>query len=362
MNQKKPTLLIISFFFAPDKRVGALRTSYWFRELPKASGYNVKVITANPDASGEDIIYVPQVKGASKWNPIKDDGLTWKVQVREYLSRNPIDFDVVIISGSPFLHFGLTSWLKTTFGCKVILDYRDPFAINPGFNNSKLKILLKKMYERSFNRSADALITVNKYCGEIISFFHKKPNAIIQNGYDETIEPTLKPVDLKNPVFCYTGKFYFEPSPIIKALEKLKLKMYYAGIDSDKVENSEEQVENYGLVSYSEAVDLTAKCDIAIIQTFGEDFQSTTKLFDYIRCKRVILIVSNRNIERGSLHEELKGYPNVFWAKNNTESIVRAIRLIQESTYTAPDEQFCGAYSRREQMFKLVKLIDLIVK
>ena len=362
MKKEGIHVLIISFFFAPDKRVGALRTSYWHRQLPTIEGFKTSVITANPEASGENVHIVPQVAQPSKWSPIKDEGVTWKKEVRNFLSTHPIDADAVIITGSPFMHFGMAKWLKKHLNCKVILDYRDPFATNPGFNNSRLKVLVKKYYERKFNRMADALITVNKYCGIIISQFYDMPNRIVQNGYDETITPELKEIDLKNPKLCYTGKFYFDPKPIISALDTLNLTLDYAGMGGDKIHPSMQNVNNFGLIPYSQAVELTANCDIAIIQTMGEDFVSTTQIFDSIRCKRVILIVSDNYLERGSIHEELKGYPNVYWTKNDESSIMKAIAKIQQSSYIEPDQQYCNSFSRREQMNKLVELIQILIK
>lgn len=362
MKKEGIHVLIISFFFAPDKRVGALRTSYWHRQLPTIEGFKTSVITANPEASGENVYIVPQVAQPSKWSPIKDEGVTWKKEVKNFLSTHPIDADAVIITGSPFMHFGMAKWLKKHLNCKVILDYRDPFATNPGFNNSRFKVLVKKYYERKFNRMADALITVNKYCGIIISQFYDMPNRIVQNGYDETITPELKEIDLKNPKLCYTGKFYFDPKPIISALDTLNLTLDYAGMGGDKIHPSMQNVNNFGLIPYSQAVELTANSDIAIIQTMGEDFVSTTKIFDYIRCKRVILIVSDNYLERGSIHEELKGYPNVYWTKNDESSIMKAIAKIQQSSYIEPDQQYCNSFSRREQMNKLVELIQILIK
>jgi hypothetical protein len=102
---------------------------------------------------------------------------------------------------------------------------------------------------------------------------------------------------------------------------------------------------------------LIAQNDIGVIQTYGEDFQSTTKLFDYIRCKKVILIVSAKDLKRGSLNEELNTYPNVYWTKNDKQSIVEAIQIIQKSQYLEPDQEFCDSFSRRKQMQKLIELI-----
>ncbi len=351
--------MIIAFAFPPNKRVGALRANYWNKELSNEFNCNTTVITAERNATGDNIHIVPKV-GTSFVNKfIKDDGVVWKKNIQIYLFKNDIPQpDLVIITGGPFMHFTLAKWFKNIYKSKVILDYRDPFAINPGFDNSKIKVKMKLFFENRFNKNADALVTVNDYCGKLVCCFDEKPNAIVQNGYDETVQPELKKVELESPTFSYTGKFYFGPEPILEAMTEMKLHFHCAG--PDKV-TPNEFIHPKGFVEYSEAAQLIADHDVAIIQTYGEDFQSTTKIFDYIRCKRAILIVSNNYIERGSIHEELKGYPNVFWVENNKESIMESIAKIQMSTYTEPYQDFHLKYSRKYQMKKLLTLIQKIL-
>ena len=116
--------------------VGAMRAGYWSRTFPEALDANLQVITGQEDASGDNVHVVPK-SGSSIWTKvIADDGIIWKKNIQSYLEKNTLDSpDLVIITGGPFMHFGLTNWLKKKYTCKVILDYRDPFAINPGFEN-----------------------------------------------------------------------------------------------------------------------------------------------------------------------------------------------------------------------------------
>lgn len=322
----------------------------------------VKVITANKEASGEHIHIVAKSSENGKFRLIKDDGIVWKKDVVKYCTENDLKKpDVIIISGSPFMHFCLADFFHRKYSAKVILDYRDPFAVNPGFSNGKLKVFIKKYFERKFNRGADALITVNAYCGKLIVGFNNKPNAIVQNGFDETVSPTIKMVSHNDPTFSYTGKFYFDPEPIMEAMHRTGSSVFIAGPDKvNERQAAYEEVNELGFVSYGEAVQLVANHDVAIIQTYGEDFQSTTKIFDYVRCGRTILVVSNKYLNRGSIHEELRGYPNVFWCKNDVTSIIEAINKIRSSEYVQPDPDFASKFSRYAQMKKLIELIKKI--
>ncbi len=329
----------------------------------KNENFNVSVITGNKDSKYENVTYVPLTGKFSKFSPIKDLGLLWKTDIFSFLDQNEIQNpDVVLISGSPFMHFSIAKLFKKKYNSKVILDYRDPFSKNPAFKNSRFKILLKKYIERRNNKYADVLITVNDYCRDLIECFYEKPNAIIQNGYDDTFSPILKPVQTTIPILSYAGKFYFKPTPIFEAVNQLNLTLFHAGPDFQDVENfRSDNIKTIGFVDYNSSVQMVANSDIGIIQTYGEDFQSTTKIFDYIRCEKIILVVSDNFIERGSIYNELINYPNVYWCENNKDAILKTLDLIIKSKYIKPNPTYHEKYSRKFQMNKLLKLISEII-
>lgn len=341
-----------------------MRAGYWSRSFPEALNAHVEVITGQLDASGENVHVVPKT-GSSIWTKvIADEGIIWKKNIQSYLEKNALGSpDLVVITGGPFMHFGLTNWLKKKYNCKVILDYRDPFAINPGFKNSWLKVRIKSFVEKRFNAAADGLITVNEYCGKIISLFDQKPSVIAQNGYDETTKCDPEEVKLDESVsFSYAGKFYFDPAPIQAAVNRSNVNLFYIGPDENQLDLESECIHSKGFVDYPTALEVIGSNDVGIIQTFGHEFQSTTKIFDYVRCQRAILVVSADKLHEGSIHDELKNYPNVFWAKNEADSIANAIEAIKKSTYTKPKAGFADKYSRKHQLTNVVELIEKLLK
>lgn len=341
-----------------------MRAGYWYGNLHKALNCEVTVLTGQQDAAGENI-HVIQKEGTSWMTKfIADDGVIWKNNIKEYLKKNPVsEPDLVIITGGPFMHFSLTNWFKAKYTCKVILDYRDPFATNPGFDNGWLKTKIKRSFESRFNRAADGLITVNTYCGKIIEHFDDKPNAIVQNGYNEQVVSNPSDVKLgKDVSFCYAGKFYFHPAQLEQALISSHSTITYIGPDEDQLDVSSDYVNSRGFVDYPTALEAIGTADVGIIQTYGHEFQSTTKIFDYLRCERAILIISDDKLEEGSIHDELEGYPNVFWAKNDAVSIISAIDKIKESTYTTPPSGFADKYSRGYQLQHLITLIEKLTR
>lgn len=364
LTKIKRNIWIIAYAFPPNKRVGAMRAGYWFRSFPEALNATVEVITGQAEASGENVHVVPKT-GRSIWTKvIADDGILWKKNIQAYLEQTPLSPpDLVVITGGPFMHFGLTNWLKNKYGCKVILDYRDPFAINPGFKNGWLKVQIKSFVEKRFNAAADGLITVNEYCGKIIRLFDQKPSVIAQNGYDETAKCEPGHVKLDQSVsFSYAGKFYFDPGPIQEAINRMQVHLNYIGPDENQLNLESEFIHSKGFVDYPTALEVIGANDVGIIQTFGHEFQSTTKIFDYVRCERAILIVSADKLHEGSIHDELTNYPNVFWAKNDANSIAQAIEDIKNSTYRKPSVGFADKYSRKHQLKNVVELVEKLLK
>ena len=80
-----------------------------------------------------------------------------------------------------------------------------------------------------------------------------------------------------------------------------------------------------------------------------------------MRCERAILIVSGDKLHEGSIHDELKEYPNVFWAKNDANSIAKAIEEIKQSTYSKPPAGFADKYSRKYQLKNVVQLVEKLL-
>jgi hypothetical protein len=339
--------------------VGALRAGYWYRQLPDAMNCHVSVITAQENASGSKVFVVPLLGSSVKNVFIKDEGVVWKRNIKNYLENHTsIVPDIVIITGGPFMHFSLGNWFQHKFNSKVILDYRDPFANNPRFRNSWFKKTVKGFFEKKFNRHADAILTVNNYCAQLINGFDKKPHAIIQNGYDETVKITPHNIDVNKELkFIYAGKFYFDPGNMLKAFIEKEVNFTYLGPDDFMLPLNSKNISSKGFVTYDQSMQFIASSDVGIILIHGKKFESTSKIFDYIYSKRIILIITNGTIKSGSIHDELKYFPNVYWAENTKESIIKGIENIKKSTYVVPQVALIHKYSRKHQMERLMSLI-----
>jgi len=370
-------ILIISYFFPPFKGVGTFRPYYWAKNIKNFdNSYECDVITATPDPVKEktyNIYYIKDSKHYSFFSLfIKDPGLSWKKDLLNYFkSKNIPHYDIIIITGGPFLHFGIGSFLKKKYGCKIILDFRDPFANNPKFKDNIIKKIIKRILEYSFIKDSDIVITVNKECAKLITCKDLKKIKIIENGYDESI---VEKILLKRPKkkssssitkIIYAGKLYNDvnPEPFFNVItEKSFINnfiFYYIGPNDSLLQrwNKSKNIYLFEQMDYKKVLEFIVKCDVGLILTGGKPFESTTKIFDYIGLGKKILIITEGKIKTGSLNYITKNLKNVVWAQNSYFKIKEALNKIQNMNITKKPSNI-DLYSRRNGLKKLLHIIN----
>lgn len=381
-------VLFISYYFEPLKQVGAKRISYWAKYIHDLDNNIIcDVITATNDTDRinkntiRKIYYVPNVY-KNFAHPIKDEGLNWKKCLKKFLKGSKLPkYDLVIITGGPFMHFGISHFLKKFFKCKVILDFRDPFANNPRFKNSSTKKLIKKHYEKNFIKNCDRVITVNKYCGELLSIDDKNKLSIIENGYDEK---SLKDIEFDNTnlikdnniKFVYAGKIH-DINTTINFLDvisreenKDKFSFYYIGSDGDNFLRYKDcdNIKILGNKTYKDTLKYIKECDVGMVITSADPFISTTKVFDYIALDKNIFVLTDKTLNKGSLVDILNNYYNKsFWSCSDTNMIDNELKNLFK--YFNEDIKITGnieknnkkLFSREYGLLKLIELINSLI-
>lgn len=360
---------LVSYFFEPFKGVGAIRPTYWAKHISEFDQSIVcDVITAQTDAPDEldsgkvRIIKVLPKKGGFLSSKIRiDAGFDWKAPLEEFFRKNGSKYDAVVFTGGPFMHFFAASELK----CRVIFDFRDPFANNPNHNLNKFKRFVKRVCERKLLDIADISVTVNAVCRDLMENHEKHRIEIIDNGYDESVvgkyETSCCGGENRKKI-VYAGKFYPGVSSeiFLNVLGKdeniNRFSFDYMGPEKEKVSRFDRGNFNVtSSVAYPEAVSRIAASDIGIIFTGGKPFESTTKIFDYIGLERTILVVTEGEPCTGTIQEISKDYPNIFWCRNDEESIQNALDRIYDSVPKPyPDKV---KFSRKEGLKKLIGLL-----
>lgn len=351
--------LLIAYSFYPSKTVGAIRSTYWYNAFLQEKDIELEVITAQTKCDLPHVTTVSPISKSVLSILIKDEGLAWMKDLKHYFKENSsLQYDFVIITGGPFFHFGIGNYLKKKgIVKKVLLDYRDPFSVNPRFEDSKLKIAIKKFVERKFLKGVDKILTVNKECHSLIAPKSKIQRAIIPNGYNEKYLSSEDYITPKQEGLVYPGKFYWQPTAFFELLEEKNLPLFHADA-SLAFEDDTLKLNNYrysGYFKQEELQDFLNLGTIGLIFLNENPFESTTKIFDYIALNLKVLIITKGKKKVGAMQDILQDYPNVVWANNQKHEIAQAIDrlLIMKPKKYTPE-----LFSRRKSYDLLIKEIN----
>ncbi len=345
-NMKSKRIFLIAYYFRPYQGVGSLRPAYWF-DLLRSEGVDVTLITAIPGEDEPGVIRL-QVKKRNKLFAILglDDSFSWGIQVKNYLLDNDLisEQDTILFTGGPFLQINIVRSLRKKYPLlNIIIDYRDPFACNPVFNDIWVKKFLKYQFEKRYNRNASTVIAVNQVCNELlVPPFYR--SMIIDNGYDERLFGEVNVEDKDKEEIIYAGKFYLgtHPERFLNLFCQQSLKFKYCG--SSELPVYWPELQRCGQLPYTEIVNLFKKASVGVLLIYGDPFQSTTKIFDYIGAKLKILIITNGTLHTGSIQYITENNPNVEWAKNEAEAIKNALIRLQTRDYQEWDHQQWSRY------------------
>lgn len=341
---------LVSYFTSPYQGVGTLRGDYWLQNISKeAKGeIEVEMVTATPGNNLENTIYVPSLFTSSSF----DQGLGWIIPLFFYLLKNPNKYDGYIFTGGPFLHFLLIPFIKLILKKKVIVDYRDPFASNPVFKESHLKVFIKKRLEFIFNFYADHVVTVNKFCADLLSVNPGTEIVVIDNGFDETVRP-LKVTNGFGQYLILAGGF--SQGRDVSVLDEILVDYSLVHVGKSKLPLKSENYHFQGYRPYAETLGMIEDAKICLLFTSGHPYESTTKIFDYLRFNKKVLIISDVIPSEGGLFEITKTNPNVVWSLNEKEDIYKAINRLERSELSNLDTE---KYSRKVGAQALLGLLS----
>lgn len=370
-------MLFIAYYFEPYPYVGAKRISYWANNLQcEKPDWLCDVITVpksgkyKKPASINKIIYISPEKCLLS-NLIKDKGWGWLKPLERYLNvPKNFDYDCVVITGGPFLHFRIIEFLKKKYKVPIILDFRDPFSqATSGFIYKKVKSII----EKRVCKFADKVIVPNRYCYNL-ALCDEKKYICIDNGYDDSFLNNINRGGARNKNdnkihLFYTGKFIKGRSPecllsvVSSGSYRNRIIFHYYGQDSDKLLHylRHENIKTYGYVNYNDMLAEISYLDIAVLFATGREYESTTKVFDYIALKKPIIVISDAQIDSGAIFDILKKYPMVWFLKNTADDIKSTLDYLL--SYSDFEFDFnSDQFSRRHGLLKLIKVVAALLK
>lgn len=374
-------VLFIAYYFEPFSGVGAKRISYWANHLKRVDSTIAKcdVITAIPQnekfGTIDNVFYVENTNQGLLRKFIRfDKGASWLYDLRKFVKNNvhQNDYDFVVLTGDPFLHFFIINDFKK-LKIKTIIDFRDPFANNPrGIVKDtlvkKVKHFILRTIENYFLSRADYIIAVNQYCVKLFENYKKYVYKIkvIDNGYDEQLFQNIEKKEyVKNSEdniikFTYAGKLYADRNPQIffKCLKNFDdIEFYHIGEQSEYIKEDLKQIYSLGFMPYEQTLETMKRFDVCMLFTSGHSFESTTKIFDYIALNKIILVVTDGEIKTGQIHNITKDYPYVYWAKNNLHEIEEVLIKIKNKCLDMSEIKFdTYSYSREYGLKQLTRL------
>jgi len=356
-------VLMVTYRFHPDPSVAARRVSYWAKNWHAFRGQDT-VDVLSTTVQKVELSYLNKYHHVPlgqlrSWRLIKDEGVQWKRDIIEYFDQHgDLDYDLVLMTGGPFMQFSLTPFFKKKWNCKVVLDFRDPFADNPRFGNSWLKKTIKAFHETRFLESADGATVVNEPCVDLVAGVKRMPYAVIPNGFDErSFNSDNRSRGVK---IVHAGSFFVDrsPIPLLKVLaQQTYFELDHFGKKLDLDDNLGSKINQYGQIPHDEMIDRFCTYKFGLVVT-SKPFESTTKVYEYIGSGCGVLILSYNEPWTGTLATELKPFErSVIWERMDEEGINKALLRLKGFT-PDPSSELIQRYSRAHGLKKLVNWIE----
>lgn len=254
-----------------------------------------------------------------------DRSVFWKSQLLKKASSLIEEFNIknIIVTIPPFKLAHHSISIKNAFpSINLIVDYRDPWTDNRSFHGFKDLSNKRLEYEVSLENEvlkiADIVITVSEDMTQKLvnrNVISQSKFLTISNGFDEE-DVLSKSNSVKQTsnyfTFIYAGTLYSNLDYVIEPLlefllelkqmsptlyHKLRFKFYGTqNVDvSNKIKNAGlEIIEILGQVSLNEVYQKIQNADFCLLFSAPDhSFAFNTKFFEYIACRKPIILFSN---------------------------------------------------------------------
>jgi glycosyltransferase involved in cell wall biosynthesis len=242
-------------------------------------------------------------------------------------------FDIIIATGEPFFVFRYAYKLSHEFNIPWIADYRDGWSSNIGKNNfSFIKKLVDKLFflpiEKHVVSSASCITTVAlSLKDELHQMLPQKKIAIVPNGYNPEEFLGLETIIQRTDCFeiAYAGIVYsYMPVEIflqgyrqfIQETGCTNTRVIFYGIDfypenKDRVLNFDASLNKFIVTTSrlprTEIFKELSKAHILLLLANSSIDGSCTKIFEYLRLNREIILVVNEHRTLNKLMDECNG-------------------------------------------------------
>lgn len=262
------------------------------------------------------------------WQEYQAESRELKIQ-KAYMDKKMSDeqFDVVYATYSGLSNIYAGKYAAEKFGCKWLLDFRDPIARET--IHSGLEYRLWRFFEKRAVLSADICTAVSDGVAEQIAKGTGKKVYTVYNGYDASEASGAEAKKDGSLRFVYTGVMYEDRTaePLFAAISDLNragkvdlanIRFEYAGSNFEVLFNQAKQhgvesiLMDHGIVGRQEAARIQTDSDIFLVLTWNtrqEQGVLTGKFYEGVRARKPILAVvtgGEPNSELLKLNEKYK--------------------------------------------------------
>jgi glycosyltransferase involved in cell wall biosynthesis len=350
MNKK---VLIISFYYPPRKGVAGNRISGLTKYLPKY-GWTPVLLTAKLPAPSDQNIEIIESDYSDKIFKIKsflgynhdrsfyDENpilrstvktnkttfinrflysLQWlllfpdryagwaKSAIKDadnYLISNHVD--IIFSSSGPIISHVIASQISKKYNIPWVADYRDLWSQSHYLEIIRLLKNIAEIYEKKLLKNAIHITSVTQKYTNQLSQLHKKPGAVIVNGYDEEEVKPVAPETIFS--FIYTGQLYMgkrDPELLFNTLLELTrdnfidrklIKVKFYGSKDNWTQrliekyNLQDLVYQMGVVQRDEIIKIQRKGQFLLLLNWDnpdDEGNIPAKLFEYFAAQRPII-------------------------------------------------------------------------
>ena len=160
---------------------------------------------------------------------------------------------------------------------------------------------------------------------------------MVSNGFDEGVVDSIEAADIggdpKKAKFIYTGKFYGgrEATSLVAGLDPEKHHFLRIGWQSEADDHLDDYpvMERLGVMECRDDMSHCKSADAGVIFAYGDAFEQTTNIFDYLSADIDIIIVTDGKTEYGNLHDMKKDLDGIYWVRNTKRGIAKFLRVYE---------------------------------
>lgn len=381
-------LLMLAYYYPPFAGVASQRTSKFRKFLPEY-GWEPIVYTVDEHYYGHRVVQPSANNGThnsiKRVRHLRFPGATLLMKLVHpvlalwFAIRHRRELEAVYMSGSPFHPFLLTAILTGLFQIPTVLDFRDSWSINHGYDGSRSTSLVARLREKAFQWlerisirfATRAVFATSRLQSEYVELFPEwsEKFSTIHNGFDPEDVASVTPQRLfSETTLILAGKFHlYTPEAVNALMEVLRttpdIAFVYVGEehtiikDAAKRHGAADRVKALPFQPQKRVLELTAGADIGLV-TNGMVNGLGTKIFEYLALGKPAICL----VPEGSVIVSEFGQTATVFTAHPPHTLQRITELIQRarSVIGQPQTANLGPFDRKRNAGQLARLLNEI--